>query len=116
MRRPNAAERRETMSDLKGPKVPALRPANVLDEARAVLDSCVADCRAASAALERASAEEDRTHALWIAAFEAYAIALVAQGGHEPPNGDDDDPTPWCAVCGAKTPDRCDCGPRAAND
>jgi len=27
----------------------------------------------------------------------------------------EDDPTPWCHVCGAMEQDKCDCGPYAAN-
>ena len=28
----------------------------------------------------------------------------------------DYDPTPWCTACGARTQERCKCGPIAAND
>lgn len=28
----------------------------------------------------------------------------------------DDDPTPWCHVCSARTALDCDCGPKAEND
>jgi hypothetical protein len=28
----------------------------------------------------------------------------------------DDDPTPWCAACGAKAPKQCHCGPIAENE
>ncbi len=29
---------------------------------------------------------------------------------------EDEDPTPWCSWCGAKTRSKCHCGPRADND
>ena len=28
---------------------------------------------------------------------------------------EDDDPTPWCHICGSMTKDGCDCGPIAEN-
>lgn len=46
---------------------------------------------------------------------EAF-IALEKMGIHIDETVDDEDPTPWCSWCGAKTPDKCKCPPRAEND
>jgi hypothetical protein len=46
----------------------------------------------------------------------ALVIAAINEQLQELPRAEDEDPTPWCAGCGARRPRDCHCGPLAGNE